>query len=521
MYRRVEVTESAGRREPASLIAGAVIALVLVVTALDVIVRGTAVGPDSISYLSMAQGLRRLAPAHWSGSPPGLWPYGYPAVLALMGGRARTIIEWGPVVQLAALIGVATYLVLIARQLAARHPSHAYLIGAAAFLASPAVLFGAEWLSSELCFTFIALAVAYHVILRSLLDRDAPQRFDVLVGAVASFVLPHVRFIGVAVPLGLAAGAVVLLFRADPDRHLLTRRAAVPIVGGFAGFATALLVNLSTAHTLMGDRGSPVHIMNWTVLHSVATFWQVLVGDHRLPLFRYEVVAGLAVAAVLVVLTMLTVRVAWRHGDDAYRRFTIWSLTGVGAYLLILYATALTSLLDAISPRLVLPVLPITVMWLVDSYVVASGTGWKTDAYRLDRLAGWLVVALWLGSFLYSVGANLAHPSGNRAGDLAAVTLGSSDRACLARIEDAPVNARISNNAALVWLGTDERVMAKQATYERTSPATFYFIDLGSFAAGGEIPAAVLSDTMSTVVCSGEHVVVQLRTRPGAQPRPS
>ncbi len=516
MQSRIQVTETARRLRSASLVPCAIIALVPVVTALDVIARGTAVGPDSISYLSMAEGLRRLAPTHWSGSPPGLWPYGYPAALALMGWRARTIIEWGPVVQLAALIGVATYLVLIARQLAARHPSGAYLIGAAAFLASPAVLFGAEWLSSELLFTFVALAIAYHVIVRSLLDRGAPQRFDVVAGAIASFVLPNVRFIGLAVPMGLAAGAVVLLLRRDPDRHTLARRAVVPMLAGFAGFATALLVNLSTANTLMGDRGSPVHIVNWTVLHSVATFWQVLVGEHRPPLFRYEVAAGMVVATVLVVLTVLTVRVAWRGGDDTYRRFTIWTLTGVGAYLLILYATAFTSLLDAISPRLVLPVLPITVMWLVDSYVVASGTGWKARAHRLDRLAGWLVVALWLGSFLYSVGANLVHPSGNYDGDLSAVTLGSSDRACLARIEDVPVSARISNNAALVWLGTDGLVTAKQATYERTSPAAFYFIDMRSDAAGGEIPGAVLSDTTSSILCSGEHLDVQLRMRPGA-----
>ncbi|GEM_PF-6413897 len=55
------------RWKRSSVTAYLIIAFVFVGTAVDLITRGTAVGPDSISYLPMAGGLRQLAATHWSG----------------------------------------------------------------------------------------------------------------------------------------------------------------------------------------------------------------------------------------------------------------------------------------------------------------------------------------------------------------------------------------------------------------------------------------------------------------------
>lgn len=500
----------AAARRPAYFAAWTLIALVIALNAVDVIARGTKLSPDSVSYLSMAEGLRQFEFTHWSGAPTGLWPYGYPAVLALLGGRASSMIESGFVVQLAALAGVAAYLVLIARRLCSYRPSAAYLIGAAGLLASPAVLGTAQWLGSELLFTFLWLAVVYHVVIERLLRRDPPRRLHLIVGTVAAFLLPNVRYIGIAAPLGLAVGVVVLTLLKDPDRRVLARRATAPIVGGFAGLAVALLINLTTAHTLFGERLSQVNVPRSVILSSVATFWQVLAGPHRLPLFRYDVAAGLVVAVALVVLTVRTVRAAWAPGGVEYRRFTVWTLTGVGSYLAILYWSAFTTLLDALTPRFFLPVLSSAVMWLIYSYVVVSVTGQLGELVRFDRFAGWLAVALWLGSFVWSFTEDLARPA--REGDLGAVRLGSHDRACLAALADAPVDARISNNAALIWFGTDGQLTAKQASYEVISPNRFYFIDTRAFAVGDE---RILTGTSSRVLCSGEHLVVEQRTRSG------
>lgn len=68
----------------------------------------------------------------------------------------------------------------------------------------------------------------------------------------------------------------------------------------------------------------------------------------------------------------------------------------------------------------------------------------------------------------------------------------------------------------LVWLSTDEQLMAKQDTYEQNSPISFYFIDMGGEATGGEVPEGVLWDTTGSVVCSGEHLAVELRQNRGA-----
>lgn len=502
------------RRPPrAALAAWVIIALVFAVTALDLIVRGTSISPDSVSYMSMAEGLRDLAAVHWSGAPTGLWPYGYPAVLALAGGRVQMMIEWGPAVHLSLLVGTAAYLVLIAQRLAGRRPSSAYLIAAAAFLASPAVLVAAQWLLSDLLFTFVALAVIYHVVIQSLLSNELPRRLDLFAGAIATFVLPNVRYIGLSVPLGLAAGVVILRLLRDPDHRVLARRAALPIACGVTGFSVALLFNMTTADTLVGTRLPPAHFLSSAILNPVATFWQVLVGPDRFPLRRYEVAAGLFVAITLIVLALRTARVAWGHGDYAYRRFTVWTLTSIATYLIVLLWAALTTDLDPISPRFVLPILPVAVMWLVDSYVVASGANPPGNTLRLDRLAGLLVIALWLGSFLWSAGFDLAQQS--RSGDLAAIDFGNQDRDCLARIENAPLSARISNNAALIWLGTDERATAKQASFEEESPTSFYFIDMGSNAVG-TVHAALLSGTTSSFLCRGEHLAVERLTRPRA-----
>jgi hypothetical protein len=507
------VTIAAVRR-PTYLAAWTLIALVIALSAIDLIVRGATVSPDAVSYLSMAEGLRQFEFTHWSGAPTGLWPYGYPAVLALLGGRARAMIESGFVVQLAALAGVASYLILIARRRCSDRPSAPYLIGAAGMLASPAILAAAQWLESELLFTFVWVAFVYHIVIQGLLRRDAPGRRDLVAGTVAAFLLPNFRYIGVAAPLGLAVGAVVLTLLGDADRRLLVRRASAPIVGGFVGMAVAMLINLTTAHTMFGERPPQVDVLRSAILHSVATFFEVLVGPHRLPRDRYEIAPGLVVAIVLVLLTVRTVRAAWGAGGDEYRRFTVWTLTGIGSYLAILYWSEFTMLLDAISPRLLLPVLPSFVMWLIYSYVVASGTGQLGNVLRFDRFAGWLAVALWLGSFVWSVTDDLAQPA--REGDLGVMRLGSQDRACLARIADAPVGTRISNNAALVWLGTEGGLTAKQASYEAKSPNDFYFIDTRADAVG---PEEVLAGTTSRVLCSGEHLVVEQRTRSsGDQP---
>jgi hypothetical protein len=487
------------------------IALVIALSALDVIARGVKVSPDSVSYLSMAEGLRQFEFTHWSGAPIGLWPYGYPAALALLGGRARAMIESGFVIQLAALAGAAAYLVLIGRRLCSYRPSAAYLIGAGGLLASPAILGSTQWLGSELLFTFLWLAVVYHIVIERLLRRDASGRLHLIAGTLAIFLLPNVRYIGAAAPLGLAVGAGVLILLGDPDRRVLARRASAPISGGFAGLAVAMLISLTTAHTLFGARPPQIDLLRSAGFYSVATFWWLLVEPHRFPHFRYDIAAGLLVAVVLVVLTVRTVRAAWGPGGVEYRRFTVWTLTGISSYLAILYWSTFTTLLDAITPRFFLPVLPSAVMWLIYSYVVASATGQRGQVLRFDRLAGWLTVVLWLGSFAWSFTEGLARPA--REGDFGAVRLGTQDRACLATIADAPVSARISNNAALIWLGTDGQLTAKQASYEVISPDDFYFIDTRTNAVGGQ---ELLTGTTSRILCSGEHLVVEQRTRSGA-----
>lgn len=478
--------------------------------ALDVLVRGTAATADGVSYLSMAEGLRHVDLSHWSGAPTGLWPYGYPAALAALGATAGTMIGYGFVVQLACLTGMVGYLVLIARSLSSHRPSGVYLVGAAAVLVSPVVLAATRLLESEMLFTFVGLAFCYHAIVRSLLSSSAPQRVDLAIGTVAAFVLPNIRFIGVAAPLGLAAGAAVLLFLRDPDARVLARRAVVPIAGGLAGTATAMLVNLLTTDTLTGGLVPQVDVVRSTVMFSAATFWQLLVAEVHFPLFRYEVAAGAAVAIVLAVLVVRTARAAWGVGGVEYQRFTVWTWSGIGVYVAILYWRAVTTLVDPIAPRFFLPILPLAVMWLIYSYVAASAADRPARVLRADRIAGVLVVALWLGSFIWSVAQDLVRPS--REGDLDAVQLSSQDHACLDSIADAPAAARISNNAALLWLATDGRITAKQASYESNSPDDFYFIDTREDAVG-EVPDEILAGTGSAAVCSGEHLVVEHRTR--------
>lgn len=499
-----------------SVTAWLIIVVAATVTAVDLIMKGTSVEADSASYLSMAEGLRHVAFTHWSGAPTGLWPYGYPAVLALAGARAHTMIQWAPAVHLAVFVGAAAYLVATARRLAAARPSGAYLVAAAGVLASPALLSAAQWLLAELLFVFAALVFVYHVVIRGLLSSAAPRRLDLVAGAAAAFALPNIRYVGLAIPVGLAAGVIVLVLIGDPDRRVLARRAALPIAAGIAGFVVAVVVNVTTAGTLLGPRVPSSHVFNWVILSSAATFWQTLAGPDHLPLFRYEVAAGSLVAVVLLVLTVATARVAWRHGGESYRRLTVWTLTVVAAYLGILYWGAFTTLVDPISPRFALPVLAIAIMWLVDGYVVASGVANSksvlTHTIRAARIAGWLAVALWLGAFLVAAGSDIGRP--HRHGDLAAIRLGNQDRACLARTQGVPTSARISNNAALVWLDSDGRLQARQASYEVQSPDSFYFIDMRANAVG-DVPAALLDGTVSTVVCSGESLVVEQRTHPG------
>ncbi|WNG86937.1 hypothetical protein C6A87_024595 [Mycobacterium sp. ITM-2016-00317] len=478
--------------------------------ALGVIVRGTAATVDGVSYLSMAEGLRHLEFTHWSGAQSGLWPYGYPAALATLGASARAMVDLGFVLQLGALAGVAGYLVLIARRLDVYRPSGAYLVGAAAVLASPAVVDSTPLLESEMLFTCVGLAFFYHVIVRSLLTPEAPRRLDLAVGVVAAFLLPNIRFIGVAAALGLAVGAVVLLLLRDPDARELGRRAVVPMVGGIAGTVSAVLINLATAGTLTGALVSQGDVLRKTLMFSAATFWQLLVARWHFPLFRYEVAVGAVVALVLIVLSVRTARAAWCAGDEEYRRFTVWTWSGIGAYAAILYWRAVTTLVDPISPRFLLPVLPVAVMWLVYSYVVASDAERPSGVLRVGRTAGKLLMVLWLAGMVFSVTTDLVRPT--RDGDLSAVQLGGQDHACLARIADVPVAARISNNAALIWLATDGRLTAKQASYETGSPDEFYFIDTRDHAVG-EVPEGILAGTTSSVLCSGDHLVVEHRTR--------
>jgi len=107
-------------------------------------------------------------------------------------------------------------------------------------------------------------------------------------------------------------------------------------------------------------------------------------------------------------------------GVTSIGRFTVWMLTGTGSYLAILYWSEFTTLVDAIfSP----PLPPGTALrgpcGLIYSYVVASRTDQPGNVLRYDRLAGWLAIALWLGSFVWSVTADLVQPV--REGDLGAI----------------------------------------------------------------------------------------------------
>ncbi len=484
---------------------------VISLVALDVVVHGAAATVDGVSYLSMAEGLRQSEFTHWSGAASGLWPYGYPAALATLGANARAMVDLGFVLQLGALAGVATYVVLIARRLDAYRPSGAYLVGAAAVLASPVVVDSTPLLESEMLFTFLVLAFFYHVVVGCLLTQEPPRRSDLAMGVAAAFLLPNIRFIGVAAPLGLAVGAVVLLVLRDQGARVLGRRAVAPIVGGVAGTVSAMLVNLVTAGTATGGLVPQVDVLRKTVMFSAATFWQLLVARWHFPLFRYEVVAGAVLALVLTLLALRLARAAWHADDAAYRRFTVWAWSGIGVYAAILYWRAVTTLVDPISPRFLLPVLPVAVLWLVYTYVVAAGTGRPSGVLRAGRLGGKIVMVAWLAGLVLVVTTDLVRA--DREGDLGAIQLGGQDHDCLARIADAPAAARISNNAALIWLATDGQLTAKQASYETGSPNEFYFIDTLGHAVG-DVPEEILAGTAGSVLCSGDYLVVEHRTRP-------
>lgn len=354
------------------------LAVVAAATALLVLVaarEGPGITPDSVTYASAARSLAQSgALTTYTGETLTIFPPGYPGILASMI-AAGVDLESGVVVLNAVCAALSVWLAYTLARFALDSHGLALLTASVAGLSASSVgVFRMLW--SEPPFNVLVTAVL--MVLARVVSRGQVSWWEAVTLSTAVSLATTLRFAGVTL-IPIVGLGLLLAHRTRGWRHALMQALLISAVSGL-GLGAVVARNLLLGVAPLGDRSAAER--------SLADVFR----DSLLALGNYLVPATWtlgAVAAGLVVLGLLTsaaARVVWDR-DAVLLIVAAFS----AAYWGVLVHSQLTTRIDAINARLLLPVLaPMCVLVLHAGRMLVRGAQRHLSA----RPAAWLTAQI-------------------------------------------------------------------------------------------------------------------------------